>query len=128
MAMPRLFATLLSVAALAAGCATAPKPPPDAAVSTQLTAFSTFRPGEPIPPAWRAWSLSRFKSPSRYELVQDSGTTVVKASARSSASGLIQYLDLDLRERPLLSWRWKVMELFPSAASPDDSGVRVVVS
>jgi hypothetical protein len=42
--------------------------------------------------------------------------------------GLIQYLDVDPRERPLLSWRWKVMDLFPSEASPDDSTVRVVVS
>ena len=127
-AMLRLFVTLATVAALAAGCATAPQPPPDAAVLPQLTAFSTFRPGEALPPEWRAWSLSRFKPTSRYRLVEDAGTTVVKASAQSSASGLIHYLDVDLRERPLLSWRWKVMDLFPSGSSPDDSPVRIVVS
>ncbi|MGB5080881.1 MAG: DUF3047 domain-containing protein [Burkholderiales bacterium] len=95
---------------------------------SRLTAFSAFEAGGPIPPAWRPWSLSRFRSASRYELVEEAGSTVVKASARSSASGLIHYLEADSRASPVLSWRWKVMDLAPSDSSPDDSPVRVVVS
>jgi len=122
----RLLLSLAAVAALAAGCATAPESPPGAPI--QLAAFSAFKPDAPMPPEWHAWRLSRFKSPSRYRLVEDAGTTVLMGSAKASASGLIHYLDLDPREHPLLSWRWKVVDLAPSEASPDDSPVRIVVS
>jgi len=60
--------------------------------------------------------------------VEDAGTTVLLGDAQASASGLIHYLDVDPGERPLLSWRWKVMALAPSEASPDDSPARIVVS
>src|SRR6266849_4528539 len=113
------------VAALAAGCATTPEAPPPA---SRIAAFSATKPGEPIPPGWGPWSLSRFKSLSRYRLVEDAGTTVLLGDAQASASGLIHYLDVDPGERPLLSWRWKVMDLAPSEASPDDSPARIVVS
>jgi hypothetical protein len=119
---------LMTVAALAAGCATMREAPPVASVPSRITAFSTIRPGEPIPPEWGPWSVNRFKSPSRYQLVEDAGATVLKGSAQASASGLIQHLDLDPRERPLLSWRWKVMALAPTEASPDDSPARIAVS
>jgi hypothetical protein len=101
---------------------------PPAAAPSRIAAFSAFKSGEAIPPAWGPWSLNRFKSPSRYFLVEDAGTTVLKGSARDSASGLIHALDVDPRERPLLSWRWKVTDLAPSEASPDDSPARIVVS
>ena len=126
--MLRLFLTLATIAAFAIGCTTTPTPPPEAAIASRLAPFSAFKPGDSVPPVWRDWSLNRFKAKSRYELVEDAGATVVKASARASASGLIQYVDVDPGERPLLSWRWKVMDVVPSAASPDDSPVRVVVS
>lgn len=126
--MLRLSVTLAAVAAFAAGCATTPRPSPDAAPLSRLAAFSVFRPGDPIPPEWRDWSLSRLKPKSRYELVEDAGATVLKGSAQASASGLLHRLDLDPRERPVFSWRWKVMALAPSEASPDDSPARVMVS
>src|SRR6266852_8746019 len=116
---------VIIVAALAAGCVTTPEAPPPA---SRIAAFSATKPGEPIPPGWGPWSLSRFKSPSRYRLVEDAGTTVLLGDAQASASGLIHYLDVDPGERPLLSWRWKVMALAPSESSPDDSPARIVVS
>jgi len=122
----RLFASLATVAALAAGCGTVPQAP--STVPSRLVAFSTLKPGEPLPPEWGPWTLNRFKSPSRYELVEDGGTMVLKGSARASASGLNHYVDVDPLERPLLSWRWKVMALAPTEASPDDSPARIVVS
>ena len=121
----RRFACFFAASVLAAGCATVQETPPG---RPGLAAFSALRPEAPIPPEWRTWSLSRFKSASRYRLVADGGATVLKGSAQSSASGLLHTVDLDPRERPLLSWRWKVMDLAPSEGSPDDSPVRVVVS
>ena len=127
-AMLRFLVTLAAVAAFAAGCATTPKPSPGAASPSRLAAFSALKPGDPVPPGWRDWSLSRFKAKSRYQLVEDAGATVLKGSARASASGLLHDLDVDPRERPVFSWRWKVMALAPSEASPDDSPARVMVS
>jgi len=124
----RLLLILAMGAAFAAGCTTTPGPAPEATVATRLTAFSAFRAGGPIPADWRPWSLSRFKPASRYELVEQAGLTVVKGSARASASGLIHDIEVDSRVFPLLSWRWRVMDISPSDSSPDDSPVRVVVS
>jgi hypothetical protein len=117
---------LLLVTALAAGCATTPERP--SAALPEVSSFSGLRPGGTMPATWQPWSLSRFKPPSRYQLIEDAGATVVHAKAQASASGMIHYLDVDPRERPLLSWRWKVMDLFPSASSADDSPARIVVS
>jgi len=119
---------LLAAIMLLAGCTTAPERRSNAAAFPSVTAFSEFRAGAPIPEAWQPWSLSRFKPRSRYQLIEDSGTTVVKASAQASASGLIHYLDVNPRDRPLLSWRWKLTDLHPSQTSADDSPARVVVS
>jgi hypothetical protein len=119
---------ILAAAALAAACATAPQAPPGE-VPTRLAVFSALKPGDPVPPEWRGWVMSRFGSPSRYQLVEDAGTTVLRGVARKdSASGLLHRIDLDPRERPIFSWRWKVMDLAPSEAAPDDSPVRLLVS
>jgi Protein of unknown function (DUF3047) len=123
----RLAATLAAIAALAAACSTTPVPP--AGVPSKVAAFSASRPGAPLPPEWRKWVMSRFASLSQYQLVEDDGRTVLKGVAqKDSASGLLHPIDLDPRERPIFSWRWKVMDLAPSAAAPDDSPVRVMVS
>lgn len=119
---------LLLVIALTAGCATAPEHPPASALSPEVTSFSGLRPGSPMPAGWQRWSLSRFKPQNRYQLIEDAGATVVHARAQASASGMIHHINVNPRERPLLSWRWKVMDLLPSTASADDSPARIVVS
>jgi hypothetical protein len=74
------------------------------------------------------WTMSRLKGLTEYQLVQDGDATVLKGRARASASGLLHDIDLDLRDQPILSWRWKVMDLAPTEDSPDDSPVRVLVN
>ncbi len=119
---PSFLVPVLVVAALAGGCATVGERP-----ATEVTPFSVAQAGDDIPKAWQPWTLLR--PPTRYELAQDGGTTVVKATARNSASGLVHRLDIDPNAEPLLNWRWK-LDYFPptSEGSPDDSPVRVVVS
>jgi hypothetical protein len=125
-----LAATALTL--LAAGCAgvadRAPAPPTPSAVSR----FSANPPGAGTPRGWEIWRLSRFKKPTRYELVSEGGRTVVAASADASASGLVHRLKLDPRSHPLLSWRWKVEALIARADNTrrrtEDSPVRVMVS
>jgi hypothetical protein len=119
---------LAAVGALVAACATGPAGPKESAPS-RLAPFSAAKPGETLPSEWRSWVMSRFGSLSRYQLVEDSGTTVLKGVAQNdSASGLLHHIDLDPRQQPIFSWRWKVMDLAPSEAYPDDSPVRIMVS
>jgi len=119
--------TIAIAAALAAACATGPVAP-SAGAPSKLTGFSAAKAGEPVPPDWRTWNMSRLKGLSKYQLVEDGGATVLKGRAQASASGLLHDLDLVVRDRPILSWRWKVMDLAPSTDSPDDSPVRVLVN
>ena len=122
-----LFAIIIGAAALAAGCATAPKALTER-VPSRLASFSASRPGQPVPPEWKTWTMSRLKALSQYQLVEEGGATVLEGRARASASGLLHDIDLDVRERPILSWRWKVTDLAPSADSPDESPVRILVN
>lgn len=119
------------VLTLAAGCTSVPQQPETVALP-YVASFSNGSPGGSLPQGWRPWTLSKFKKPTEYRLVGDRGTTVIRASARASASGLVHPLQVDPREFPLLSWRWKVVELITSADNTkkhaEDSPVRVVVS
>ena len=119
--------------ALVAGCASAPEDRREDVVALPyVSIFSANPPGDALPNGWRKWTLSKFKKPTEYRLVDYAGRTVVQARARSSASGLVHPLKLDPASYPWLDWRWKVSELIPGADNTkkhaEDSPVRVVVS
>jgi hypothetical protein len=65
-------------------------------------------------------------------MVSDDGRTVIRASADSSASGLVHDVRIDPQRFPLLHWHWKVTELIANADNTkrqfEDSPARVVVS
>lgn len=115
-------------AVLLGGCASLR----DSVTLPYVASFSDGVPGTELPAGWEPWSLSKFKKTTQYQLVSEDGKTVIKASARSSASGLVHHLSVDPRTFPLLEWRWKVNELIASADNTkkhtEDSPVRVVVS
>jgi len=121
--------------ALFAGCATAPTDQtraPDTVVLPEVRSFSGHPPGATLPQGWQPWILSPFKRPTSYRLVSREGKTVVRADARSSASGLIHPLALNPGTYPLLQWRWKVDELITKADNSqkhlEDAPARLVVS
>jgi hypothetical protein len=115
-------------AALLAGCASVP----EAIRLPYVSSFSDVAPGESLPQGWEKWTLSRLKKATQYRLVDDSGRTVVKAHAQASASGLVYPIQVDAKSYPLLTWRWKVTDLIPTADNTqkhaEDSPVRVVVT
>jgi hypothetical protein len=104
----------------------------DSVTLPHVTRFSGGVPGTELPAGWEPWELSKFKKSTQYRLVSEDGKTVIKASARSSASGLVHRLSVDPRKFPLLEWSWKVNELITAADNTrkhsEDSPVRVVVS
>ncbi len=124
----RGIAALAAIVIVIGGCASVP----ETVTLPYVANFSDAAPGGDLPRGWQPWTLSKFKKPTQYQLVGDSGRTVIKASARSSASGLVHPIGIDAKTYPLLSWRWKVSELIPSADNTkkhaEDSPVRVVVS
>jgi len=124
---------LAPIVLVIAGCALlAERPPDDAVALPYVKSFASGKADAARAPDWQVWRFSRFKKPTRYELVRDSGQLVVKATADGSASGLRHLVKLDPAVYPLLSWRWKVNELIASADNTrketEDSPVRVLVT
>ena len=127
------YALPLAAALLAAGCATTPSgEAPDTVALPQVGSFSRQAPGAELSQGWQPWILSPFKRPTAYHLVSREGKTVIRADAKSSASGLIHPLALNPGTYPLLQWRWKVDELISKADNSqkhlEDAPARLVVS
>jgi hypothetical protein len=127
---PRILAPIV---VLVAGCALqAERPPENAVALLHVQSFASSRPDNAHAAGWQDWTFSRFKKRTHYEVVQDSGRMVMKASADSSASGLRHWLKLDPAAYPVLTWNWKVNELIESADNTrkdtEDSPVRVLVT
>ena len=122
---------VLLVAMLAqTGCALIARKPP--APLTEVPPFSAGVPGGPWPGGWHNEAVPALRKPTRYVLVDNFGTTVVEATAEGSASGLVQLLDIDPRERPVLTWRWKIAQPIEDAdttkRSGEDAPARVMIS
>jgi hypothetical protein len=128
--MRRWFAAL--AAALVAACAIEPAPPPAEIPLLAVGKFSAAKPGDVLPSGWRVWQLSNLKRPTQYRLVDHDGRTVVFARARGAASGLVLPVSVDLREYPILQWRWNVPALIAGADNTqrhtEDSPVRIVLA
>lgn len=124
---------VVAVFLVLAGCATSPDGPAQIALP-YVKIFSKNQPAEEgkLPDGWRRWTLSKFKKPTSYKLVDYNGRTVVKAQADASASGLVHKLNIDPREFSTLSWQWKTTGLIKTADNRtkhlEDSPVRVVVT
>jgi hypothetical protein len=114
------------------GCATLQPDTPEEIALPYVRSFSANAAGEELPSGWRPWGVTRFKRATEYRLVRADGRTVVRASATSSASGLVHPLDIDPDEYRLLHWHWKVDQLIAKADNTqkhaEDSPVRLVVS
>ena len=131
--MFRLCRFLAPALLAVSGCALFPEAPPgDDAALPYVTSFAAGRSGTADGSGWQEWSFSRFKKATSYELIEDSGAHVMKASADGSASGLRHALKVNPAAYPVLTWRWKVDSLIESADNTqkhtEDSPVRVLVT
>ena len=70
--------------------------------------FSASSPGEQAPADWQQLIFKNVNRQTRYDLVRDGDTTVVRARSDASASGLVRKIDIDPGSYPLVRWRWKV--------------------
>lgn len=115
-------ATACSLVVCLAGGAVAAMP--------EVTAFSAMRPGAPVT-GWQALKPAPKANDTRYSVVLDAGKTVLKAEAEQAMSGLIHPVRIDLRQYPLLRWRWKIAAPLKRAdmtqKTGDDYAARVYV-
>ncbi|HCY64393.1 MAG TPA: hypothetical protein DHV59_16520 [Oxalobacteraceae bacterium] len=101
-----------------------------ATAETAVPAFSAMSPGGAI----QGWSILK-PAPkvgdTRYSLISDSGTTVLKAEANQAMSGLTYPVRIDIRDYPLLRWRWKIAAPLKTAdmtqKGGDDYAARIYV-
>jgi len=94
-------------------------------------AFSSERPGTTLPAGWTAMAAANIKVQTRYTLVDDNGTTVLRADSEKGASGLSRPLRINPAGLPWLRWRWKISNLIETAdlrtKDGDDFPARVYV-
>lgn len=98
--------------------------------SVQPPAFSTMRPAAGLAP-WMPVRLGIALRPTRYEWVEDGDAVVLRAVAERAASGLAHPVTIDVRQTPIMAWRWKVAGLIPDAdvrvASREDAPARILL-
>jgi hypothetical protein len=94
--------------------------------------FSAMKAGELPAGELRPWAFAGSTRPTRYSLVADGGSVVLRADAEASASGIVRELSVDPRTHPIVEWRWKVMNLVERgdlyAKAGDDYSARVYVT
>lgn len=93
--------------------------------------FSAAQPGTALPAGWAPLAVAGIKNRTQYTVVDDGGTTVVRAESRAAASGLSRPLRVNPAEFPWLRWRWKIDRLIANAdiqtREGDDFPVRMYV-
>lgn len=79
----------------------------------------------------QGWQSKKFKGETRYEIVEDGATSVLRATSKASASGLVYETEYDPADYPVLSWRWKIDHIIEAGNSltkaGDDYAARVYV-
>jgi hypothetical protein len=85
-----------------------------------------------VPAGWEALTFKRVPRPTRYRVVPDGDRWVLQAESEASASALYRPLEVDLREHPRLTWRWKIANVLVNADARtrqgDDYPARVYVA
>ena len=109
------------------------RPVPVAAMDELLIGnFSASAPGNNLPEGWTPLIFSKNKPLTRYELVKDDGTTVIKAISEASASGLIRKIKIDPEQYPIIKWKWKITNIYQKGdvtkKSGDDYPARIYIA
>ena len=124
------YLSACAVVLFASACAHTPNN--NKAAVSQITPFSSTKPGDAFPGGWQPLLFSKFRAPTKFELIDDGGTTVAHAMSENSSSVMMENLDVDPRQFPILTWRWKAPRLVPGANSTsrktEDAPVRLIIA
>lgn len=84
--------------------------------------FSATGPTQTLPTAWQPLTFDKIERHTRYEVVTDEGTRVVRATSDAAASGLIRRVSIDPREFPVVQWRWKIANVIDKSDATQKAG------
>ena len=77
------------------------------------------------------WEARTFNGETRYGSIVEDGHGAVRADAEASGSGLFRTIRIDLKQTPVLAWRWRVAgtlgDIDETQRSGDDYAARVYV-
>ena len=98
----------------------------------EVAKFSSGTVGQAMPDGWKPLTFKKIPRQTRYELVKDGASAVVKAMSDASASGLTKEVRIDPKEYPIIRWRWRVENLLTrsdvSRKDGDDYPARIYVT
>ena len=99
--------------------------------NSAIAPFSAASPGAELPAPWRITALPNVKRATRYALVADGETVVLRAEANASMASVMHPLKLDPKVLPFIAWRWKVSNILRKSdirsRAGDDFPARVYV-
>lgn len=73
--------------------------------------FSAAKEGAALPDGWKPLTFKKIEKHTTYSVVKDGETLVIKAVSEASASGLTKEITINLKEYPIVQWRWKVANI-----------------
>ena len=101
----------------------------DSTENSLITAFSTIT---SLEDGWEPMEFPKIDRHSRYQLTDDDGEQVVKATTDNSASGLIARVSVEPGDSLILRWRWKVSNVYQQGNARkkegDDYPARIYVA
>jgi hypothetical protein len=97
-----------------------------------LDRFSNATEPSGIPQGWEVLEFKKIERHTTYQVLYEDGNFFVKAVSHNSASGIFRLIQVDPKEYPILSWKWKVEKLVkksnPRAKEGDDYPARIYVA
>lgn len=94
--------------------------------------FSVAAEGNELPSEWKPLTFDNVERHTDYALVEEDGEVVIKAVSENAASGLIRKVDIDLKQYPVITWRWKVNNILEkgnvNSKAGDDYPARIYVT
>jgi hypothetical protein len=99
---------------------------------TKIEDFSGTLGPDGIPEGWKPLTFPKIKRHTVYTVESDGKNSFLKAVSRNSASAVYKNLEIDLRDYPILSWRWKVESVIENGDARtkqgDDYAARIYVT
>jgi hypothetical protein len=123
------LAAVSASAAKPARHATKPQAPPP--LIARPMPFSSGQLGATAPGGWSVQPLPKVERKTRYDLIANDGTIVLRARADKSAASLRHSLYADPARTPILRWRWRTERVLRAAdmttKEGDDYAARLYV-
>ena len=91
----------------------------DSMDNSLVTAFSTMT---SLTDGWEPMEFPKIDRHSNYQLIDDNGKKVVKATTDNSASGLIARVSVEPGDSLILRWRWKVSNVYEQGNAREKAG------